>query len=141
MLYTFIYQSKLKSFRGKMSFLTLLMITSFPALILLWLSYLARGENKPRIPFAFWPVTQIYCFIAILGIGMMQSHLDCRSLWGDCYAHHYPVWLANYKPLLLNSISLWLVLAIIVSSNPMALQGLPQPIDHVCSSEHLPDIV
>jgi len=28
-----------------------------------------------------------------------------------------------------------------VSSNPMALQGLPQPIDHVWSSEHLPDTV
>ena len=99
-----------------MSFLTQLMVTSFPALILVWLSYLARGENNPKIPFAFWPVTQIYCFIAILGVGMMQSHLDCLSLWGDCYAHNYPAWLANFKPLLLNSISLWLGLAIIVSS-------------------------
>ena len=30
---------------------------------------------------------------------------------------------------------------VIFSSNPKALQDLPQPIDRACSSEHLPDTV
>ena len=95
-----------------MSLLTLLMVASFAVLAVLWLSYWLRGENKPRIPFTYWCFAQIYCFIAILGVGMMQAHLDCMSLWGDCYARNYPFWLADYKPLLLNSISIWLCLAL-----------------------------
>jgi len=43
---------------------------------------------------------------------MMQTHLDCMSLWGDCYAHNYPLWLADYKPLLLHSITGWCLLAV-----------------------------
>ena len=95
-----------------MSYLTLLMIVSFPVLAFLWVSYRFRGDNKPTIPFGFWCFTQVYCFIAILGVGLMQAHLDCLSLWGDCYAHGYPYWLADYKPLLLNSIGIWLCLAL-----------------------------
>ena len=95
-----------------MSLVTLLMVASFAVLAVLWLSYWLRGENKPRIPFNYWCIAQIYCFIAILGVGMMQAHLDCMSLWGDCYAHGYPSWLADYKPLLLNSIVIWLFLAL-----------------------------
>ena len=94
-----------------MSYLTLLMIVSFPVLAFLWVSYRFRGDNKPTIPFGFWCFTQVYCFIAILGVGMMQAHLDCMSLWGDCYAGNYPIWLADYKPLLLNSITIWCLLA------------------------------
>jgi hypothetical protein len=92
------------------------MIASFGVLALLGLSYWLRGENKPKIPFVYWCLAQVYCFIAILGVGMIHAHLDCMSLWGDCYVHHYPGWLYDFKPLLLNSISLWLVLAIIASS-------------------------
>lgn len=95
-----------------MSYLTLLMIVSFPVLAFLWVSYRFRADNKPSIPFGFWCFTQVYCFIAILGVGMMQAHLDCMSLWGDCYAHNYPFWLADYKPLLLHSITIWNLLAV-----------------------------
>ena len=95
-----------------MSLVTLLMVASFAVLAVLWLSYWLRGENKPRIPFNYWCIAQIYCFIAILGVGMMQAHLDCMSLWGDCYARNYPFWLADYKPLLLNSITIWSLLAV-----------------------------
>ena len=94
-----------------MSFLTQLMVLSFAVLALLWFSYWIRSENKPLIPFVYWCIAQIYCFVAILGVGMMQTHLGCMSLWGDCYAHNYPVWLAEYKPLLLHSITAWDVLA------------------------------
>jgi hypothetical protein len=94
-----------------MNLLTLLMIASFGVLVLLWLSYWLRGENKPKIPFVYWCFAQIYCFIGILGVGMMQAHLNCMSPWGDCYAHNYPIWLADYKPLLLNSITIWCLLA------------------------------
>ena len=98
-----------------MSSLTQLMILSFAFLAILWGSYCLRGQSKPRIPFVYWCMTQTYCFIAILGVGMMQAHLDCMSLWGDCYAHDYPAWLANYKPFLLNSITLWCFLAMLAS--------------------------
>jgi hypothetical protein len=94
-----------------MSLLTLYMIASFGVLVLLWLSYWLRGENKPKIPFVYWCFAQIYCFIAILGVGMIHAHLDCMSLWGDCYVHHYPGWLYDFKPLLLNSIKNWCWLA------------------------------
>jgi hypothetical protein len=94
-----------------MNSLTLLMITSFGVLALLGLSYWLRGKNKPKIPFVYWCFAQIYCFLAILGVGMMQAHLDCMSLWGDCYTLNYPFWLADYKPQLLNSIIIWSLLA------------------------------
>jgi hypothetical protein len=88
------------------------MIASFAVLAFLWLSYWLRGENKPKIPFVYWCFAQIYCFVVILGVGMMHAHLDCMSLWGDCYAKEYPTWLTNYKPLLLHSITIWCLLAL-----------------------------
>ncbi len=99
-----------------MNFLTLLMISSFAVLAVLWLSYRLRGENEPSIPFVYWCFAQIYCFIAILGVGMMQAHLNCMSLWGECYANNYPFWLADYKPLLLHSITIWCLLAMCAST-------------------------
>jgi len=95
-----------------MSFYTQLMILSFAVLTILWCSYWLRGENQPSIPLFYWCIAQIHCFIAILGIGVMQTHLGCMSLWGDCYAHNYPTWLANYKPLFLHSITVWCLLAV-----------------------------
>lgn len=95
-----------------MNLLTIIMIGSFVILFFLWISYFLLKDSPPKIPFAYWCFTQIYCFIAILGVGMMQAHLDCMSLWGDCYAHHYPGWLHSYKPLLLNSITIWAILAV-----------------------------
>ena len=95
-----------------MSQLTATMILSLGILLVLWISYFLRRDSRPWITFQFWCFTQIYCFIAILGVGMMQAHLDCASLWGDCYAYDYPLWLADFKPLLLGSIVMWSALAI-----------------------------
>ena len=96
-----------------MSLLTQLMFCSFFVLLFLWMSYWIRGEDKPKIPFTLWWFGQINCLIAILSVGLMQTNLDCMSLWGDCYANNYPAWLANYKPLILHSITLWSLLALL----------------------------
>ena len=95
-----------------MSFITQLMFASFAILFVLWLSYWLRGSDSPKIPLIFWWFAQINCLLVVLGIGLLQAHLDCLSLWGDCYAREYPAWLANYKPLLLHSITLWCLLAL-----------------------------
>jgi hypothetical protein len=95
-----------------MSFLTQLMFASFVILLVLWLSYWARGVDTPKIPLALWWFGQINCFIVILGVGLLQTNLGCASLWGDCYAHNYPAWLAKYKPIFLHSMTIWCLLAI-----------------------------
>ena len=95
-----------------MSFLTQLMFVSFVILLVVWISYWLRGDDAPKIPFSLWWFGQINCFIVILGVGLLQTNLGCTSLWGDCYAHNYPAWLAKYKPILLHSITIWCLLAI-----------------------------
>jgi len=95
-----------------MSFITKVMVFSFVLLALLGWSYWLRRDNKSKIPFVYWGFAQIYCFIAIIGVGLIQTHYGCSALWGDCYAHGYPLWLADYKPLLLHSITIWCLLAV-----------------------------
>ena len=95
-----------------MSPVTVNVFFSLAALLILGISYWYRRSTRPKIPFHFWWLAQINCIIAIVGVGLAQTHFGCTSLWGDCYVRNYPYWLADYKPFLLHAITIWWVLAI-----------------------------
>ena len=85
---------------------------SFVFLFLLGISFWLRGpDNKPVIPFIYWCFTQQFTVIIILAIGLLQSHLGCDSLWGDCYSRNYPATLFKYKLLIINSVNIWTIFA------------------------------
>ena len=65
------------------------------------------------MPFTYWCHAHQLCLWSILSVGLLQAHLDCVSLWGDCYADDYPYWLMALKPLFLHSTNIWSVVAVI----------------------------
>ena len=96
---------------------SLIFLTAFGLLALLGLTQLLRGKgNLPYIGAAFFWLALLTLVIAVLSVGLLQSHLGCLSLWGECYAHNYPLWLWNLKPLIMWSPVLWCVFALIASA-------------------------
>ena len=71
---------------------------TFPILLLVLLSY----RCKPKIEgggvgFVLWMVSYQFVFIGLLGIGLIQVHLGCESVLGECYVDGYPTWLGSFK--------------------------------------------
>ena len=101
-----------------MSFVTLEIFAAFAVLAVLGLSQLVRRKiSSPLIGFNTLWLALLTCVVAIMAVGLLQSHLGCLALWGDCYAHNYPFWLMDWKPLILWSPILWSVIALGVSIN------------------------
>ena len=71
---------------------------TFPLLVAVLFSYwrLPPGQ-RVGVGFTLWLVTYQLRFTGMLGIGLIQSHLGCVSLLGDCYVENYPSWLELYK--------------------------------------------
>ena len=71
---------------------------TFPILVLVLLSYWRRPKGE-RIDtgFVLWIVSYQFAFIGLLGIGLIQVHLGCQSVLGDCYVEGYPRWLETFK--------------------------------------------
>ena len=85
-----------------------------PVLIVLLLSYLKRPKGqKTGSGFILWLVTYQLYFIGLLGIGLIQTHLGCQSLLGDCYVVNYPPALWTYKYFAFAYIALWISAAAI----------------------------
>ena len=71
---------------------------TFPILALVLLSYWRRPKGERiGVGFVLWIVSYQFAFIGLLGIGLIQVHLGCESVLGDCYAERYPRWLETFK--------------------------------------------
>ena len=71
---------------------------TFPILVLVLLSYWRRPKGeRVGIGFVLWIVSYQVAFIGLLGIGLIQVHLGCESVLGDCYVEGYPRWLETFK--------------------------------------------
>lgn len=94
-----------------LSIITVEIFGSFVVLALVGLSQLARRKlGPPLIEFNILWLVLLTCIVAIMAVGLLQSHLGCLSLWGDCYSHNYPFWLMDWKPLILWSPIIWSVI-------------------------------
>jgi len=83
-------------------------------LIVLLLSYFKRPKGQRAGPgFILWLVTYQMYFIGLLGIGLIQTHIGCQSLLGDCYVANYPTGLWTYKSFAFAYIALWISAAAI----------------------------
>lgn len=99
------------------SAVTLEIFVSFAVLGVLGLSQLLRRNlSLPFVGFNMFWLALLTCIVAIMAVGLLQSHLGCLSLWGDCYSRNYPGWLMKWKPLILGSPYIWSVIAIGSSS-------------------------
>ena len=94
--------------------MTIVLLGSFGILLILGASHFLRKKyaHSPSIPFTYWWQAHQICLWVILSVGLIQVHFDCMSLWGDCYAHNYPYWVMDAKPLLLHSTNIWSLFAI-----------------------------
>ena len=103
--------------------MTIVLLVSFGVLLLLGISHFLRKKfaNSPSIPFTYWWQSHQVCLWVILAVGLIQVHFDCMSLWGDCYAHNYPFWVMEAKPLLLHSTNLWSLLAITMTARNLCV--------------------
>ena len=71
---------------------------TFPILVLVLLSYWRRPKGERiGVGFVLWIVSYQFAFIGLLGIGLIQVHLGCQSVLGDCYVEGYPRWLETFK--------------------------------------------
>ena len=71
---------------------------TFPILVLVLLSYWRRPKGERfGVGFVLWIVSYQFAFMGLLGIGLIQVHLGCQSILGDCYVEGYPSWLETLK--------------------------------------------
>jgi len=87
---------------------------TLPLLVAVLFSYrqLPPGQ-RVGVGFTLWLVTYQLIFTGLLGIGLIQSHLGCQSLLGECYAESYPSWLELYKLAAGGMLLAWCVLAVL----------------------------
>ena len=71
---------------------------TLPALLLLGISYLLTSRSKLlSLEFALWLISYQFLFIALLGIGLIQSHIGCPMPLEECYVESYPAVLDLIK--------------------------------------------
>ena len=71
---------------------------TLPVLLLLGVSYLLTSRAKLlSLEFAFWLISYQFLFIALLGIGLIQSHIGCPMPLEECYVEGYPAALDLFK--------------------------------------------
>ena len=64
---------------------------TLPVLLLLGISYSLTSRSKLlSLEFAFWLISYQFLFIALLGIGLIQSHIGCPMPLEECYVEDYP---------------------------------------------------
>jgi len=86
---------------------------TLPVLLLLGISYSLTSRSKLlSLEFAFWLISYQFLFIALLGIGLIQSHIGCPMPLEECYVEDYPAALDLIK--LVTEVLLvgWLVSAV-----------------------------
>ena len=86
---------------------------TLPALLLLGISYLLTSRSKLlSLEFAFWLISYQFLFIALLGIGLIQSHIGCPMPLEECYVESYPAVLDLIKLATEDLLLGWLISAV-----------------------------
>ena len=86
-------------------------------LTLLALSYVISFKGQLlSLAFAYWLLTCQFIVIGFLGVGMIQSHIGCQTLLGDCYVDNYPLTLEFIKPSLTIGVVVWSIGAVLMSA-------------------------
>ena len=86
---------------------------TLPVLLLLGVSYLLTSRAKLlSLEFAFWLISYQFLFIALLGIGLIQSHIGCPMPLEECYVEDYPAALDLIKLATEALLPAWLVSAV-----------------------------
>ena len=86
---------------------------TLPALLLLGISYLLTSRSKLlSLEFAFWLISYQFLFIALLGIGLIQSHIGCPMPLEECYVESYPAVLDLIKLMTEALLLGWLISAV-----------------------------
>tara|TARA_B100000035_G_scaffold310571_1_gene318600 strand:+ start:213 stop:554 length:342 start_codon:yes stop_codon:yes gene_type:complete len=71
---------------------------TLPVLLLLGISYSLTSRSKLlSLEFAFWLISYQFLFIALLGIGLIQSHIGCPMPLEECYVEGHPAALDLIK--------------------------------------------
>ena len=66
--------------------------------MLLGISYSLTSRSKLlSLEFAFWLISYQFLFIALLGIGLIQSHIGCPMPLEECYVEGHPAALDLIK--------------------------------------------
>ena len=67
---------------------------------LLALSYSIRYWREGiGVGLAYWGLVYVGFGLVLLGIAILQSHVGCMFLIGDCYQPRLPYWLSDFKVL------------------------------------------
>ena len=86
---------------------------TLPVLLLLGVSYLLTSRARLlSLEFAFWLISYQFLFIALLGIGLIQSHIGCPMPLGECYVEGYPAALDLIKLVTEALLLGWLISAV-----------------------------
>ena len=81
--------------------------------MLLGVSYLLTSRSRLlSLEFAFWLISYQFLFIALLGIGLIQSHIGCPMPLEECYVEDYPAALDLIKLATEALLPAWLVSAV-----------------------------
>ena len=74
------------------------MLVTATAILLLTASYAIKyWREEVGIGLAYFGLTYIGFGLALLGIGLMQSHAGCTFLIGDCYQQSLPSYWLEFK--------------------------------------------
>jgi len=86
---------------------------TLPVLLILGMSYLLTSRAKLlSLEFAFWLISYQFLFIALLGIGLIQSHIGCPMPLEECYVEDYPAALDLIKLVTEVLLLIWLISAV-----------------------------
>ena len=86
---------------------------TLPVFLLLGISYSLTSRSKLlSLEFAFWLISYQFLFIALLGIGLIQSHIGCPMPLEECYVEGYPAALDLIKLATEALLLAWLVSAV-----------------------------
>jgi len=73
-------------------------LTTVFSLAFLTLTYsYTYWKNEIDAKLAYWLIFYAGFGIALLGIGLLQTHAECPTLIGDCYSRDLPPWLFEFK--------------------------------------------
>ena len=73
-------------------------LTTVFSLAFLTLTYsYTYWKNEIDAKLAYWLIFYAGFGIALLGIGLLQTHAECPTLIGDCYSRDVPPWLFEFK--------------------------------------------
>jgi hypothetical protein len=94
----------------------LVFCSTFPILLILAISYmLTSRKHLISVEFAYSLISYQFIFIALLGIGLIQSHIGCPMPLDECYVDGYPPELDVFKTMVEVTIIFWVLYSVAAS--------------------------